>query len=110
MKRFEILAKLHGLDLNKNEHNYLNTTTEMCHTFYTARQSENLKLALDIARAASCFDDLQSAPAGSVVWHEAMAATKAHIAKLHDIAIKLAGEQVDAVYCPDDAEKEAVAA
>ena len=73
-------------------------------------QPEHLQMALDIAQAASCFDDLQSAPLGGVVWHESMAAAKEYIAKLHDIAIKLAGEQVDDVYCPDDAVKEAVAA
>jgi hypothetical protein len=108
--KFEILAKLHGLDVSKNEHNYLNHTTEMCHAFYTANQSENLQLSLDIAQAAACFDDLQSSPMSRVIWPDSMDSVVAHVAKLHDIAIKLAGDQVDEVYCPDNPVKEAVPA
>ena len=38
--KFEILAKLYGLDTNKNEHNYLNLLTEMCHEFYELGRQE----------------------------------------------------------------------
>lgn len=51
MNRFEILAKLYGLDVNKNEHNYLNPITEMCHTFYNAHQVKIDQLEHDMASA-----------------------------------------------------------
>lgn len=38
--KFDILAKLHGLSLNKNEHGYLDPKTKLAHIFYYARQYE----------------------------------------------------------------------
>lgn len=75
-----------------------------------SNQSENLRMSRDIAKSAICFDDLRSAPIGSIVWHEAMAAAKWHIEKMHAIGIKLAGDQVGLVYDQEEAPKEAVAA
>lgn len=65
MKRFEILAKLYGLDLNKNEQNYLNPTTEMCYAFYDARQKEidGLKQEVcDLSCAARMFQHVLDNP------------------------------------------------
>lgn len=65
MRKFEIMAKLHGLDLNKNEHNYLNPTTEMCHAFYDARQQEidGLKQEVcDLSCAARMFQHVLDNP------------------------------------------------
>ena len=41
---FEILAKLHELDLNKNSHNYLNPKTELAHIFWDAQQAKIARL------------------------------------------------------------------
>lgn len=49
--KFEILAKLHGLDVTKNDYGYAMHTTEICHAFYDSRQKEIDKLEHDLASA-----------------------------------------------------------
>lgn len=48
MCKFEILAKLHGLDVSKNEHNYLNPKTELARTFWDAQQVEIDKIKQEL--------------------------------------------------------------
>jgi hypothetical protein len=48
---FEILAKLHGLDINKNNHNYLNPNTELANIFWQAQQVKIDKLTHDLVSA-----------------------------------------------------------
>lgn len=46
--KFEILAKLHGLSLNRNESNYLDPKTELACIFYDSRQDEINTLRHDL--------------------------------------------------------------
>lgn len=65
MNRFEILAKLHGLEINKNEHNYLNPVTVIAHEFYDSRQKEidDLKQEVcDLTCAARMFQHVLDNP------------------------------------------------
>ena len=63
--KFEILAKLNGLDINKNEHKYLNPKTELAWIFYDARQAEIDKLkqeVCDLSCAARMFQHVLDNP------------------------------------------------
>jgi hypothetical protein len=46
---FETMAEKYNLDLNRNEHNYLNYTTQMAYEFYMARQPAIDRLEHDLA-------------------------------------------------------------
>ena len=46
---FDDMAKIHGLDLNKNANGYLNPKTQLARIFYDARQAEIDKLVHDLA-------------------------------------------------------------
>lgn len=46
---FELLASKYNLDLNNNEHNYMNHITQLAYAFYMARQPEIDKLEHDLA-------------------------------------------------------------
>mgnify|MGYP003416849630 CR=1 len=45
---FEIIAKLHGLSVNKNDHNYLDPKTELAWIFWFAQQVKINKLEHDL--------------------------------------------------------------
>lgn len=64
---------------------------------------EALKLAHQIAKAASCLDDLQAAPIAGATYFQCCKAAAHHVKTLHDIALQLAGEHADQIYAPDDA-------
>lgn len=62
----------------------------------------SLKFAHQIAKAATCLDDLHTAPMTSTTYWQSCKAAADHIANLHNIAIFLAGNKVNEVYAPDD--------
>ena len=45
---FEIIAKLHGLSVNKNDHNYLDPKTELAWIFWFAQQVKINNLEHDL--------------------------------------------------------------
>jgi len=65
--------------------------------------SEALNLAHQIAKAATCLDEMQAAPADSTLYIQYRKEAAHHAKTLHDIAQKLAGEYADQIYAPDDA-------
>ena len=72
--KFEILAKLHGLSINKNEHNYLDPQINLAKVFWDAQQAKIDKLnqeVCDLSFAARAFKHVLDNP---VVKKEAVAA------------------------------------
>ena len=67
---FEILAKLHGLSVNKNEYNYLDPKTIMAQTFWDAQQVKIDRLeqeVCDLSFAARAFQHVLDNPVKEAV-------------------------------------------
>ena len=76
--KFEILAKLHRLSVNKNEHNYLDSKTQLAHIFWDAQQSKIDRLeqeVCDLSFAARAFKHVLDNP---VVKQDAVAYEEQH--------------------------------
>ena len=71
---FEILAKLHGLSVNKNEHGYLDPKTKLACIFHNEQQAIIDKLEHDLASANCAARMFKHVLDNPVVKKEAVAA------------------------------------
>jgi len=72
--KFEILAKLHGLSVNKNEHGYLDPKTKIASIFHDEQQAIIDRLEHDPASANCAAAMLQHVLDNQVVKKDAVAA------------------------------------